>query len=63
MCMKESSDTNRLVTPRVVSVARDLLGCAAIDGVELENQPTSAGGCFGSHWEQRLFVFEVLHIT
>ena len=24
-------------------------------GVELENQPTSAGSCRGSHWETRIF--------
>ena len=49
----------RLVTPRVRSVARDLFGCAALAGMELENQPTTTAACWGSHWEQRLLPFEV----
>lgn len=53
---------NRLVTPRVVSVVRDIFGCASLTGAELENQPTSAS-CFGSHWEQRLFTNEVMAST
>ena len=49
----------RLVTPRVRSVARDIFGCDTLDGAELENQPTSSG-CFGSHWEQRNFLGDVM---
>ncbi len=45
----------KMVTPRVAAVGRDLFGCALLEGVELENQPTSSS-CFGSHWEQRLFM-------
>ena len=43
---------NRLVTPRLISVARDVFGCPTLDGVELENQPTNSVDCYGSHWEQ-----------
>ena len=54
---------NKLVTPKVVSVARDLFGCPTLDGVELENQPTSAGSCRGSHFEQRLFMNDLMAST
>ena len=50
---------NLLVTPRVLSVARDLFGCADLQGAALENQPTSSGACFGSHFEQRDYMNEV----
>ena len=52
---------NRMVTPRVVSVVKDIFGCSSLVGAELENQPTGgAGACFGSHWEQRLFMNELM---
>jgi len=54
---------NRMVTPKVVAVARDLLGCSTLEGPELENQPTTSGSCFGSHWEQRLFPQEMMAST
>ena len=38
----------RLVTPRLVRVARDIFGCDSLVGVELENQPTGAGACWGA---------------
>ena len=50
----------RMVTPRVASVVRDIFGCSSLVGAELENQPTSTGSCFGSHWEQRLFMNELM---
>ena len=31
--------------------------------MELENQPTSQGACYGSHWEQRLFTNELMAST
>ena len=37
----------KMVTPRVTAVGRDLFGCDTLEGVELENQPTSAS-CFGA---------------
>ena len=49
----------RLVTPRVASVARDVFGCATLTGAELENQPTGSG-CYGSHWEQRNWLNELM---
>ena len=48
----------KMVTPRVAAVARDAFGCDTLDGAEIENQPTSAGSCWGNHWEQRLFMYE-----
>ena len=54
-----------LVTPRLASVARDLLGCGGLDGVPLENQPatvvsTGRAACVGSHFEQRVFLHEMM---
>ena len=68
---KPSSDTiaigtergltvNRMVTPRVAAVARDIFGCDSLIGAELENQPTSGSACYGSHWEQRLYMNELM---
>lgn len=50
----------RLLTPRVVSVARDIFGCTTLRGPELENQPTSNTACYASHWEQRNFMNELM---
>lgn len=50
---------NKLVSPRTLAIARDHFGCPTLDGVELENQPTGSG-CYGSHFEQRLFMYEVM---
>ena len=55
--------TNTLVTPRVASVARDVFNCSSLEGARLENQPTSTGVCYGSHWEQRLFMNEMMAST
>ena len=51
---------NRLVTPKVAAVARDIFGCDRLDGAELENQPTTAGTCFASHWEQLHYAHEAM---
>mmetsp|Transcript_40831 Transcript_40831/g.119200 ORF Transcript_40831/g.119200 Transcript_40831/m.119200 type:complete len:245 (-) Transcript_40831:8-742(-) len=53
----------RMVTPKVRSVARDVFGCDTLGGAELENQPTWLGSCWGSHWEQRLFVSDLMAAT
>lgn len=45
----------KVVTPAVRETARLLLGCATVQGAELENQVTSSCAPFGSHWEKRLF--------
>jgi hypothetical protein len=50
----------KLVTPRVMQVARNYFDCPGLNGVELENQPTSSGSCYGSHWEERLFEQELM---
>ena len=60
MTTARGTTVNKLVTPRVVSVARDHFACATLDGVELKNQPTTAGACRGSHFEQRLYMNEML---
>ena len=44
------------------AVARDIFGCDTLSGAELENQPTGAG-CYGSHWEQRNSMHEVMAAT
>jgi hypothetical protein len=49
----------KLVTPALVQVARNFFNCPTLDGVELENQPTGSG-CFGSHWEERIFEQELM---
>ena len=41
-------------------VARHHFGCETLEGVEVENQPTSAGACWGSHWEQRVLGTEAM---
>eukprot|EP00908_Phaeocystis_cordata_P005699 Transcript_16208.p1 GENE.Transcript_16208~~Transcript_16208.p1 ORF type:complete len:383 (+),score=105.13 Transcript_16208:59-1207(+) len=53
----------KMVTPRVAAVARDAFGCDTLDGAEIENQPTSAGSCWGNHWEQRLFMYDLMAST
>ena len=44
-----------LSTPTVKAVVREHFNCPTLPGAELENQSTSSGRCFGSHWERRLF--------
>ena len=43
----------KMVTPAVLRRSRDFFDCETLNGLELENQPTS-GACtmIGSHWEQ-----------
>lgn len=48
---------------QVRSVARDIFGCESLSGAELENQPTSSGSCWGSHWEQRAFAHDFMAAT
>ena len=51
--------TNTPVTPRVVRRPRHLW-LRDLSGGRLENQPTSSGSCYGSHWEQRYFMNEMI---
>jgi hypothetical protein len=53
----------KIVTPTVLKMVRSYFSCPTLDGAELENQPTSAHECFGSHWEERLFNTEVMSST
>ena len=48
-----------VVTPKVVEVGRWYFGCDSLEGVELENQPTTTCGLIGSHWESRMWRTEV----
>jgi hypothetical protein len=50
----------KLATPTVVAAGREHFGCDTMNGVELENTPTTAGVCFGSHWEQRVLDGEAM---
>ena len=48
------------MTPRVAAEARTFFDCPTLPGAELENQDTSAGQCYASHWEERLFKTEMM---
>ena len=51
----------KIATPNVVKAAKEHFNCPTQDGMELENQPTSAAGsCWGSHWEQRALHTELM---
>eukprot|EP00586_Coscinodiscus_wailesii_P000239 CAMPEP_0172481188 /NCGR_PEP_ID=MMETSP1066-20121228/6856_1 /TAXON_ID=671091 /ORGANISM="Coscinodiscus wailesii, Strain CCMP2513" /LENGTH=661 /DNA_ID=CAMNT_0013243219 /DNA_START=114 /DNA_END=2096 /DNA_ORIENTATION=- len=49
-----------IVTPRVKTVTRNQFDCQALEGAQLENQPTGSQSCTGDHWEERLFYPESL---
>ncbi len=44
---------NQVVSPRVVSEVRAMLGCATMTGAALEDE--GGTGTAGNHWEYRLF--------
>ena len=44
----------QVTTPTVTQIARNHFNCPTMNGMRLENQPTSSTDCFGSHWEERL---------
>jgi len=48
-----------IVTPTVATVTRNQFDCQTLSGARLENQPTSFD-CFGSHWDERLFLNEAM---
>merc|ERR1712216_863728 len=50
----------KLVTPKVLEKVREHFNCPTLNGAELENQPTSSCTIVGSHWEQRIFMNEVM---
>eukprot|EP00594_Rhizosolenia_setigera_P015309 CAMPEP_0178975142 /NCGR_PEP_ID=MMETSP0789-20121207/22953_1 /TAXON_ID=3005 /ORGANISM="Rhizosolenia setigera, Strain CCMP 1694" /LENGTH=719 /DNA_ID=CAMNT_0020663765 /DNA_START=409 /DNA_END=2568 /DNA_ORIENTATION=+ len=50
-----------VVTPTVKQVVKNQFGCQdQITGARLENQPTLATDCYGSHWDERLYFTESL---
>ena len=44
-----------LTTPTLRSYAQLFFDCTDLQGVDLENAPTAANDCFGSHFEERVF--------
>jgi len=50
----------KLITPRVQQEARAFFGCDTLPGAELENQATSACVIVNSHWEERIFMGELM---
>lgn len=50
----------KVITPNVLEKARDHFDCATLNGAELENQDTSLCSIVGSHWEQRIFMNELM---
>lgn len=50
----------KLITPKVLEKAREHFGCPTLNGAELENQELAGCQIVGSHWEQRIFVNEVM---
>ena len=51
-----------LTSPRSQQAARNQFNCASLRGVQMENQPTEAGGkvCIGTHLDERLFYSELM---
>jgi leishmanolysin-like peptidase len=52
----------KVVTPRLLQVARNYFDCPTLNGVELENQPTTDGACWGHHFEERVMMQEVMYV-
>jgi len=50
----------KMVTPKVREKAREYFDCDWLPGAELENQPTSGCVIVGSHWEERIFMGELM---
>jgi len=59
---KESHGTKyyEVVTPTVRQVARNQFACQNITGARLENQPTHSEDCFGSHFDERFFLSDLM---
>ena len=57
---REIDPAFKLATPTVIAAGRQFFGCDTLNGVELENTPTTSGACFGSHWEQRVLNSEAM---
>eukprot|EP00397_Hematodinium_sp_SG-2012_P006584 GEMP01006618.1.p1 GENE.GEMP01006618.1~~GEMP01006618.1.p1 ORF type:complete len:630 (+),score=104.03 GEMP01006618.1:321-2210(+) len=66
-CFKPFIDENAapscvfvLATPKVKAAAREYFGCDSLEGMPLENKPTSDCRIFGSHWENHLIRGEAM---
>jgi leishmanolysin-like peptidase len=51
---------HKVVTKRTVAAAREFFDCPTLNGAELENHLTTSCTLMGSHWEQRIFHFEMM---
>ena len=49
-----------IVTPTVLQVVRNQFDCQFMTGARIENQPGVESNCFGSNWDQRLFLMEAM---
>ena len=49
-----------IVTPMVREGVRNHFKCSSLEGAALQNQHTSEGACWGSHWEARLFETDLM---
>lgn len=52
-----------LTTPAVREVAKKWFGCSELIGAELEDNPSSPCSPVASHWEQRIFMNELMAST
>jgi leishmanolysin-like peptidase len=48
---ERGQQVHKLTTPTALHFARLHFGCDTLNGLELEQQPTAPGACFGSHLE------------
>jgi hypothetical protein len=48
----------KIITPKVVELARETFGCSDLDGLELEQQ--GGQGTAGSHWEKRIMYADFM---
>ena len=44
----------------MTQVVRNHFNCQSLTGARLENRPTSTDSCTGSHWDERLFLSELM---
>ena len=55
---KVINGVTNIVTPKVLSYAKNYFNCPSLTGVPLENEGTS--GSLGSHWEKDIFYNEYM---
>lgn len=49
-----------LTLPAVTQVVRNQFNCQSLTGARLENQPTNENSCFGSHFDERFFQYNIM---